>query len=102
MNESRRLKIWSVSPDALVHMLNWPWEQENKAEIQVMRLEGLPDGFRVRAVDFNYAKQYFDIVVEHPDFDVVPEGYEIPGDSIALHAVYRVPVIPAERVDKPS
>jgi hypothetical protein len=87
-SKSRRLKILYVSPDDLVAILDFRAVVEH-AEYETFcppLFEGLPDGYRVRGVQFMFDRDAFGVMIEHESFDEVPSGERIPefADSFRL------------------
>jgi len=64
----RRFVVVPVEEDVVLQLFNWP----RRGSVALPVFEGLPDGYEVQAVVYDYARQAFMFRVHHPDLPEVP------------------------------
>src|SRR5437870_4517243 len=69
--QSRRYKILSVAPEAIMEVL-LKWKQHS--HIQLVDLGGLPDDVSVTGVHYSWKGRCFELMLYHPSFPEVPVG----------------------------
>ena len=74
--DERRIVIVPVAPARMMSAFVRP-DDEVETIVQ-LRIAGIPEGYRVHHVDYNYSRACFDVVVSHPDFAPVPDLRTIP------------------------
>jgi hypothetical protein len=85
----RRCKIFSLPVESVLTLMG-EWRQYDFVRLPI--LKGLPDGYRVRNVQFNFGTQAFDFLIEHESFPETPDGNEYPrGNSWAEAETIEIP-----------
>lgn len=74
---SRRLKVVSVPTHQVLDLFAFA-VQGYPPTVHLPIIDGLPDGTRVGAVNFDFHTNSFLFLVENDAFDEVPEGERIP------------------------
>lgn len=72
----RRVKMIYLPVRQLLGMLDWKSRDYDTINLPV--IEGLPDGYVVRAVEYQFERDAFALMIEHSSFDLVPFGVEAP------------------------
>jgi hypothetical protein len=87
VERSRRLKYLVLPERIILSLLNAPSDRRPYYTFPVIK--GLPDGYRVEAVNYDYERAGFAIVVSHPSFPEVPLGVRVPdlGGPLGIDAM---------------
>jgi hypothetical protein len=81
----RRFVVVAVEEDAVIDLFNW--SQADPVRVPV--IEGLPYGYEVRAVHYDFVRQSFLLRVHHPTF---PEVDPATVPDAALARLISIPV----------
>jgi len=72
--DDRRCKILYVPARVILGMVF----QEGREVVRLQRVAGIPSDYRVVNVNWDFCRDAFGILIEHPSFDPVPLGGEYP------------------------
>lgn len=86
MADERRYRIFYVTPELMMGCLAFRATAERR--LVGCHTTGLPDGYKLLAVQYDFGRDAFGFKVEHPSFDVVPDGDLIPEMQVTCWAVY--------------
>ncbi len=76
----RRLRIVPISGQCLVNTCKLGYKYEV--------MQGLPEGANLVGAQYNLDRDCFELMIEHPSFDVVPDGDQVPrNDDIVMHVI---------------
>lgn len=85
IENERRCKLLRVDPRDILNILgNW----QDRDGIRLPVIKGLPEGFWVRNVAFEFARNCFVICIQHPSFPEVQPGSEYPFVNNMAEFVY--------------
>lgn len=82
-----RIRIYSIDAKSIL----WAFfsRKEKESVLPLPQVEPLPDGFKILRTQLNWETNSLDVLVEHPLFDVVPNGEAVPR-AINMNTTWQV------------
>lgn len=83
----RRIKFFCLPPSDMIRALLDQSQDPRTAPgafVKTIAFEGLPDGYRVKHVDYLPMYQCWGVVIWHPEYPEVPLGREVPCELLAI------------------
>lgn len=82
--QDRRVRLFFVTPDLMMEALGARTPGEPSYGVVV---EGLPAGYEIAAVMYDFMRQAFAVCVQHESFEVSPLGCEIPSIEVVIRRI---------------
>jgi hypothetical protein len=92
----RRFVVVPVEEEVVLQLFNW----QARGSVQLPVFEGLPDGYEVQAVVYDYSRQAFMFRVHHPDLPEVPPDVVDP--PVVVPVRYRALPLEGDRPSPPT